>query len=419
MRGPALALVALLAAACGAPPAPQFVADPSDPTIVYLEEGEQVTIIARRKPSPTPTVEPTPSPTVAPTAAPTPTAAPPSATPAPTPVPTASPTQTPAPAGGLPTVDAAFAAKLPRSGAAYTALLSAANSTTRPNLADQDSKGNTNTLARALLGRDIAADITAAQASLANTSRTLSVARELQALPWASLLMGRNDCPLYLQALDKPFSDSEPRDANTVREGALTDPTNWGSMARAAYMSVAWACGDQAMRDDAYDAIRRSLEGGAGVVGAGAADVDDAIERGVFLYHSEDLSWCQCTIGPVGYTKSGHDLDGVIHDIYRGGAFPTVGPDGLNYVWEATQGNVAAAFFADMAGYGDVWELGDRAILRSVEWMHDYLNEPPAGDDRWIVYVVKAAYGSAWTRPLPEPPTAAGKGVGFFDWLYP
>ena len=251
-------------------------------------------------------------------------------------------------------------------------------------------------MARAFLGRDVAADIDAAKASLGSVSRTLSLARELAPLPLVSALAGRNDCPFYLSAINK--TGIEGRDASSVRESARIDPTNWGSMSRAAVMAVAWACGDAALRAEAWDNVKRYLEGGSG-----------------FLYHEDQVSWGRWTIAPKGTVKSGVDLDGAIHDIYRGGTFPTVGSSGVNYVWEASQGNVTAAIFADMLGY-PVWTAGDSALLRSLEWMYRTVGAP-TGDDQWQPWVIERAYGPAFSRSLVTP-TSPGKNFGFTDWLY-
>lgn len=293
-------------------------------------------------------------------------------------------------------------AGLPRSGPAYDAVVSAANNSTRPDLANQDSKGNTNALARALLARDISADITAMKGSLPNVSRTLSLARELAPMPLVSALGGRgtSDCSFYQSAINR--TGLEGRDASSVRESARIDPTNWGSMARAAVMAVAWLCGDEALRDEAYNNVYRYLDGGwTG-----------------FRYKPDQISWGTWTVAPKGTVKSSFDLDGAIHDIYRGGAFPTVGADGVNYVWEASQGNVVAAIFADMAGYPEVWQVGDRALLRSIEWMYrtDGIGGP-TGDDRWQSWIIERAYGAVFSRTL-ETPTTPGKNFGWTDWLY-
>lgn len=355
-------------------------------------------------PQPTPTVAPTATPTPAPTATATPTATP---TVAPTPTPTPTPTP-PSGGGGIQDITRSYLDSLPHSGSAYNSVVSAANSTVRPDLANQDSKGNTNALARSLLNNKagVIADLQAARSSLSSVARTLSLARELQPLPLAAQLTGVTDADVgfdidafFLEAINK--TGIEGRDANSVRESARIDPTNWGSHARATVMWVAWYTGDAALRTEAYDNIQRYLSGGA---------------TG-FVYHSpEDTTWGQYTIAPVGYSKGGFDLDGAIHDIYRGGPCCTsVGADGQNYTWEAMQGITSMAIAADMSGYTDVWTVGNSAILRAYDWLNRTADIGPAtGDDTWIPYVMREAYG----RPASGS-TSPGKGFGFTDWIYP
>ena len=299
--------------------------------------------------------------------------------------------------------------KLPKTGPAYAAVKSKADSSTRPNLNDQDSSGNVSALARGLLNNKagVAADLKAARSSLSSVQRTLALSRELQPLPLAAKLVSLTDSDVGFP-LGKFFRDAiahgpiEGRDADNVREAARIDPTNWGCHARATVMWVAWYLNDKALIDEAYDNVKRYLEGGANG----------------FTYHSDDVTWGKATIAKKGTSKSGVDLDGCIHDIYRGGTFPNVGSAGQNYVWEASQGNVSMSIAADMAGHPEVWDLGDKALLRSLNWMYKTKGVGgAAGDDRWQMWVAKRVYGSI-PGTLPSPPTSPGKGFGYTDWLY-
>jgi hypothetical protein len=335
----------------------------------------------------------------------TPTPAP---TPTSTPTPTTTPTSTPS-ISGLPDLTRAYIDSLTKSGPAYLAVVNAANVLIRPDLSNQDSAGNVNALARGLLNRkaEVVADLKAAKASLPKVTRTLSLARELQPLPLAAKLASVTDADVgfdlkafFLEAVNK--GPIEGRDADTVRESAAIDPTNWGGHSRATMMWVAWYTGDAALIAEAYDNLHRYLSGGASG----------------FVYHSDQISWGKWTIAPKGTVKAGVNLDGAIHDIYRGGSFPTFGSAGANYTWEASQGNVSAAIAADMAGHPEVWTVGDSAILRSLRWMTSGSPIGPAeGDDRWQPWVTARAYGT--TDPArPATPTSPGKGFGY-DWLWP
>lgn len=309
---------------------------------------------------------------------------------------------------GLPDLTGAYIASLRRSGPAWDAVVAAARSTTRPNLADQDSAGNVNALARALTGdrAGVIADLRAARASLSSVSRTLSLARELQPLPLAARIAGVTDAEVGfdLRAWFRTAIETgglEGRGvADNVRGSARLDPTNWGSHARATVAWVAWYIGDPALSAEAWDNVRRYLTGGAG-----------------YQYKSDQVSWGTWTIAPAGTVKSGVNLDGAIHDIYRGGSFPTVGSSGTSYAWEATQGTISSAIAVDMAGHPEVWQAGDQAVLRSLRWLYGPLIDTEAtGDDRWILWVAQRAYG---TQPgTLAAPTTPGKGFGWTDWLY-
>jgi hypothetical protein len=207
-------------------------------------------------------------------------------------------------------------------------------------------------------------------------------------------LCGFDDRGLFAEAIAKTGLESRSIGRN-LREHAAMDPTNWGAWSRASLMAVAWESGDPALIAEAWDALRRYLENGPN-----------------FTYKSDQVSWGRFTIAPKGYAKDGVDLDGAVHDIYRGGDFPRVGADGLNYVWEATQGTITAAIFADLAGHPEVWTVGDAAICRAVDWMYRFLDEPASGDDRYLLWITNDHCADHPT----ETPTTAGKGFGFSDW---
>ena len=247
---------------------------------------------------------------------------------------------------------------LPKSGSAYNAVLAASKRSDRPDLSNQEGLGNTASLARGLLKdkTGVVSDLKAARASLTKVQRTLSLARELQCLPLAADLAGVTDTDVgfdigkfFMDAINK--TGIEGRDADSVRKAASIDPTNWGCHARASVMWVAWYLReeDKVLLAEAWDDLKRYLEGGS---------------RG-FTYHSDQVSWGRWTIAPKGTTKNGVDLDGAIHDIYRGGDFPTVGAAGQNYVWEASvRARSVRPSPPTCAGMATSWSLGDKALDR-------------------------------------------------------
>ena len=90
-------------------------------------------------------------------------------------------------------------------------------------------------------------------------------------------------------------------------------------------------------------------------------------------------------------------------------------------MWEGLQGAVAAAEMLHRAGY-PAYEWSDRAILRSIEWLHnttfeDGKNYPATGDDVWQIYIINKRYGKNF--PAGSSSTvSSGKMMGFTDWTH-
>jgi hypothetical protein len=316
--------------------------------------------------------------------------------------------------GRLPALTRAYIDSLPKSGAAYEAVVSRAKNPGRPDLSNQDSIGSANILARGLLGDQagVAADLAAAAASLPKVSRVLSLARESQPLALAAALTGHETSVLLWDILTKTGLESRSIGKN-LREHAALDPTNWGCHSRA---TLAWApivlSGGSFVLDEAVDALTRYLTTGAGF-SYKKGDGDDPDQQA----WQPDPAHLVC-IGPKGATRNGIDLDGCItNDAYRGGGLASkLTGDGANYVPEGFQGTVSAAIALDMQGH-PLWDIGDRAILRTALWSYR-MGAPFTGDDAWMGWVLKRVYGAAWPHPLAANP-APGKGWGVgVDWLY-
>jgi hypothetical protein len=115
---------------------------------------------------------------------------------------------------------------------------------------------------------------------------------------------------------------------------------------------------------------------------------------------------------PKGATIQGYDVDGGQPEELRRVAFK-IPPGNVVYTWEGLQGPIAAAEMAYRAGYSDIWECCDKALLRAVQF--NYRQKWPAeGDDKWIVPIINRAYGVS----LPVTGGGAGKNVGWTLWTH-
>ncbi len=307
-------------------------------------------------------------------------------------------------------------AALPTSGSAWSNLLSEANGSCGSlDLSNQDQNNNVCIMAKALVyartGQSgYRSDVEQALRQIVNSGtyngRALALGRELAAYVISADLID-------LQHAD-PSLDGQFR--NKIRELLTTytnsgpsslvqcheqRPNNWGTHCGASRAAVAAYLGDDAE-------LARVAQVFRGWLG----------ERSVYAgFKYGDLAW-QCDssrpvgINPVGCTRNGHSIDGVLPDDERragGFAWP---PPKENYVWEALQGALAQAIILERAGY-PVFEWGDRALLRAAQWLHNQADFPAEGDDEWQPWVLNHFYGTNFPAPSGARP---GKNVGWTDW---
>jgi hypothetical protein len=298
-------------------------------------------------------------------------------------------------------------------GAAWEALVAASSeSTSSPDLSDQDDPTNVRVLAKALvhvrrgdpLLRDEVLEALAAVRGSEQGATALAVSRELMAYVIAADLVA-------LEGVARAEFDSWLRDlrlqpfgGRTIRSTHEDRPNNWGTHAGATRIAVALYL------DDAVE-LQRSAEVFRGWVGEPGG-------WNGFRFGGDDWQAgppVEYAVNPAGATREGHSIDGVLPDDQRrGGAFQWP-PPRENYVYEALQGAVVQAVLLERGGYGEVWEWGDRAILRAFHWLHDQADYPAQGDDTWIPHLVNRAYGSEFPASVPTRP---GKGMGFSDWSH-
>lgn len=304
--------------------------------------------------------------------------------------------------------------RLPTHGRAWRNLKSAAGSrVARPDLSDKDDPVNVVIMAKALVYARTGEEkyrievIDACMDAIGTESRgnTLAFGRELIAYVIAADLVGLPEDE------DRRFrrwlrdSLSKDLDGRTLRSTHEDRPNNWGTHAGASRMAVAAYLEDV----DELDRAARVLRGFLG-------------ERSYYsrFEYGSDSSWQAdprrpVGINPVGATKDGHSIDGVLPDDQRRGGSFSWPPPKENYVYEALQGVLAQAVILHQAGYTDVWNWGDRALLRSYQWLHDIARFAAVGDDQWQPHIINHFYRTSFPAAVPA---RAGKNVGWTDWTH-
>ena len=316
-------------------------------------------------------------------------------------------------AAGTLWIDPARLASLPTSGPGWENLLSAAQEPTHaPNLADQEDPTNVRVLAKALVYartgeeryRREVVDACLAAIGTERGGSTLALGRELAAYVLAADLVGGVPA-----RGDRDFT-AWLRDVRhrKLRGGTLVStherrPNNWGTSAGASRVAVA-----------AYLRDREDLERAAQVLRGWLG------ERSAYSgFHYGELWWqadpdAPVGINPRGAARQGRSIDGVLPDDQRrSGAFAWPPPH-ENYVYGALQGALVQAVILHNAGY-DVWQWGDRALLRAFEWLDHEARFPAQGDDGWEPYLVNYYYSASLPTPVPARP---GKIAGWADWTH-
>jgi hypothetical protein len=303
-------------------------------------------------------------------------------------------------------------AALPMEGAAWEALLDAAGQdTSRPDISNQEDPTNVHVLAKALVYARTGQESYRSDVILAcgaaigteNGGRTLALGRELAAYVIAADLVGlpESDDQQFRSWLRSTLTKT--LGGKTLQSTHEDRPNNWGTHAGASRAAVAAYLGDQAELNRTAMIFRGWLGDRAAYAG----------------FKFGDLSWQSDSsrpvgINPLGATRNGHLIDGVLPDDQRRGGGFVWPPSKENYVWEGLQGALGQAVILHRAGY-DVWNWEDRALLRAFNWLHDQADYPAEGDDTWQPHVINYFYGTNFPAPFPSRP---GKNVGFTDWTF-
>ena len=306
---------------------------------------------------------------------------------------------------------------LPMSGPAWMQVNAAANASLGvANIADQESDHDVNTLAVALVA--MRTNNPALRAKAANAimdaidteigGRTLALARNLPSYVIAADVINLHG---YNAQMDTEFRSwlsgvrTEPLDGMTLVGTQERRPNNWGTHASAALIAADLYLGDAAR-------LSRAVEVFHGYLGLRSA-------YAVFSYG--DLSWQSDSahpvgINPVGATKDGHSIDGVIPDDQRRtGGFSWPPPCG-NYTHGSLQGSLVAAQLLYRAGY-DAWQWENQALRRAYAWLYSTADGksacPATSDDTWAPALVNRAYGTTYPFGL-----GIGKNMAWAAWVF-
>ncbi|MCK6619877.1 MAG: alginate lyase family protein [Calditrichaceae bacterium] len=308
---------------------------------------------------------------------------------------------------------AAELAQLPMSGAAWDKMKAEADKPTgTPNLSNQDDPTNVRVLAKALVYartgvqsyRTEVIDACMAAIGTEEGGRTLALGRELIAYVIAADLVGlpANENAIFRSWLQEVrHKDLQGRTLISTHEDR---PNNWGTHCGGSRVAVAVYLNDTQEIASCAQVFKGYLGDRQSYAGFEYGDLDWQVDPGQPV-----------GVNPLGATKQGHSIDGVLPDDQRRAGGFNWPPPKENYVYEALQGALAQAVILYRAGYTDVWNWEDQALLRGFKWLHEQANYTATGDDTWQPHLVNFYYGSNFPAPVPSSP---GKNVGWTDWSH-
>jgi len=278
-----------------------------------------------------------------------------------------------------------------------------------PNLADKNHDHNTQVLAGALVAvrmgdAGLAIKVRSHLLRIPGTEahgRSLAVGRNLHAYIVAAGLVQLNDARFdhWLDAVR-----TQDLDGKTLISTHERRANNWGTHAGASRIAAAIYLND-----------RQELERSAAVF---AGWLGDRSQYSEFKF-GDDLSWQfdaarPVGINPLGATKNGRLVDGLIPDDLRRGAPFQWPPVKTNYPWAALNGVVIQAELLQRQGY-DAWNWSDRAVCRAVAALERLGWYVTGEDEEWLVHVVNRRCGTHFRTPEVA---IVGKNFGWTDWTH-
>ncbi len=301
---------------------------------------------------------------------------------------------------------------LPTSGPGWEAVYSAARAPLGTHdISNQDSNTDVYTLAKAIVGVRLGdqAMLSAARQGVMDAidtedgGRTLALARNLVSYVIAADIAGLDAAQDTVFRAWLRETLTENLSGRTLVNTHEDRPNNWGTHAGASRAAVAAYLGDTAELERTATVFRGYLGDRSAYAG--------------FTY-GDDLTWQADAahpvgINPVGATKNGHSIDGVMpDDMRRGGSFQWP-PAETGYPWEGMQGAVVQAEILYRQGY-DAWNWQDQALLRSARFLYAIGWEAQA-DDLWQTYLINARYGTDYAESSSA---TFGKNMGWTSWTH-
>lgn len=239
----------------------------------------------------------------------------------------------------------------------------------------------------------------------------LSVVRQLPGYIIAADLVGHRD-PAFVAFV----KDIRTRDIgghgrwDQLAATSANTANNWGTWALASRVAADLYLGDTADLAKAVAIFKRYT------------GKDPAAHNGWQHTADFDPSWSAADpyVG-INPANAGGKAGAVVEDICRSaGRFPAVDEKGLSYSWEALTGSIITAKLLSRAGHPDVFEWGDRALLRAARFIHSKAGTngsypPRHGELQLVPVAINTVYGVNL-----GPVRAPGNGwcFGFTDWLF-
>lgn len=313
-------------------------------------------------------------------------------------------------------IDQADLAALPTSGPAWRALrATATDDLGDPDLEDQDNTNAGQTLAAALAyartgddayRNDVVEQLEQLPDLPLGDARVLSVARQLGGYAIAADVIGYRD-PELLEFMD----EMRTRDlGNHGRWTSLTQTSedtanNWGTWALTTRIALSRYVGDERDVEEAAKVFRGFLGDREAYAGFSPTDGFDPD-----WVCGDPEEWV-----PINPAGCGDRSGAAVEDVSRSrDPYPEVDGNGLQYSWEVLSAITMTAVLLEQAGYEDVYDWSDQAILRAAEFVERHDGFP---SEYGITQYVAWSLNKAYDEDLPTEPAGYGRQFGYTDWL--